>query len=924
MKSSLIDPLKKLGDWKTASDVGGTGLAHCNWTGVWCNSRGFVEKLDLSNMNLSGIVSDHIREHFIGGFPTGLGMASGLNYVNASSNNFSGFLPDDLGNATSLETLDFRGSFLEGTIPTSFKNLQKLKFLGLSGNNFTGKLPRDLGKLSALETIILGYNSFVGEIPGEFGNLTNLKYLDLAVGTLSGQIPPSLGMLKQLTTVFLYKNNFTGRIPPELGNVTSMVFLDLSDNQISGEIPVELAELKNLQLLNLMRNHLNGSVPAKLGELTKLQALELWKNSLTGSLPMNLGQNSPLQWLDVSSNSLSGVIPPGLCDSGNLTKLILFNNSFSGPIPVGFGNLPVLQRLELAKNNLTGQIPVDVALSTSLSFIDVSWNHLESTLPSHIFSMPNLQTFIVSHNDLSGKIPDQFQDLPLMSVLDLSSNRFSGEIPENIASCEKLVSLNLRNNQFTEEIPKALATMPTLAMLDLSKNSLVGSIPANFGTSPALEMLNLSYNKLEGLLPSNGLFMTINPEDLAGNAGLCGGILPPCSSSSPMKAAEKPRKMHIKHVAAGFIVGTVVILSLGILFFAGRWAYRRWYLYNSFFGDFFKTSNKEWPWRLVAFQRLSFTSNDILACIKESNIIGMGGTGIVYKAEIHRPRAVVAVKKLWRSETDIESSDDLFGEVSLLGRLRHRNIVRLLGYVHNEANVLMVYEYMPKGNLGTALHGKQGGKLLVDWVSRYNIAVGVAQGLNYLHHDCHPPVIHRDIKSNNILLDSNLEARIADFGLARMMVHKNETVSMVAGSYGYIAPEYGYTLKVDEKIDIYSFGVVLLELLSGKTPLDPSFGESVDIVGWTRTKIKKNRGLEEVLDPTIAGQCKHVQEEMQLVLRIALLCTAKLPKDRPSMRDIITMLGEAKPRRKSVCENGGHHFSKEGPIFSNSPVIGLL
>lgn len=162
--------------------------------------------------------------------------------------------------------------------------------------------------------------------------------------------------------------------------------------------------------------------------------------------------------------------------------------------------------------------------------------------------------------------------------------------------------------------------------------------------------------------------------------------------------------------------------------------------------------------------------------------------GQFHQAEIHRPHAVIAVKKIWRSGSDVENSDDLLREVNLLGRLRHRNIVRLLGYLHNETNIMVVYEYMANGNLGTVLHSKQAGKLLVDWVSRYNIAVGVAQGLNYLHHGCHPPVIHRDIKSNNILLDDNLEARIADFGLARMMVHKNETVSMVAGSYGYIAP----------------------------------------------------------------------------------------------------------------------------------------
>ncbi|KAL5768109.1 hypothetical protein ACOSP7_014685 [Xanthoceras sorbifolium] len=982
IKASLIDPQNVLKDWKMPSNVADNRLLHCNWSGVWCNFRGFVEKLDLSNMNLSGSVSDGIQgfwslsslniscnafasslpkslsnltklksidvsqNDFIGSFPTGLGKASGLTSVNASSNNFSGFLPEDLGNATSLESLDFRGSFFEGSVPSSFKNLQKLKFLGLSGNNLIGKIPPELGQLSSLETIILGYNEFEGEIPAEFGNLTNLKYLDLAVGSLSGQIPPSLGRLKQLTTVYLYKNNFTGKIPPELGNITLLEFLDLSDNQISGEMPVELAELKNLQLLNLMCNQLTGFIPDKLGELTKLEVLELWKNSLTGSLPTKLGQNSPLQWLDVSSNLLSGEIPPGLCDSGNLTKLILFNNSFSdtlpislstckslvrvrlqnnlisGTIPVGFGSLPILERLELANNNLTGQIPEDISLSTSLLFIDVSWNRLELSLPSTILSVPNLQTFMASHNNFQGKIPNQFQDYPSLSVLDLSSNSLSGEIPETIASCEKLVTLKLRNNQITGEIPRAIAKMPTLAILDLSNNSLVGKIPDNFGTSPALEMLNLSFNKLEGPVPSNGILMTINPNELIGNVGLCGGVLPPCPQKYTIRP-EHPKNLHINHVIIGFIMGTLVILFLVISIFTGKWLYKRWYLYNSFFDDLFKKSYKEWPWRMIAFQRLGFTSTDILACVKESNIIGMGGTGIVYKAEVHRPHLVVAVKKLWRSENDIETGDDL-GEVSLLGRLRHRNIVRLLGYLHNETDVMMVYEYMPNGNLGTALHGKEAGKLLVDWVSRYNIAVGVAQGLNYLHHDCQPQVIHRDIKSNNILLDANLEARIADFGLARMMVHKNETVSMVAGSYGYIAPEYGYTLKVDEKSDIYSYGVVLLELVTGKMPLDPAFGESIDIVEWVLRKIKKNKGLEAALDPSIAGQCKHVQEEMLLVLRIALLCTAKLPKDRPSMRDVITMLGEAKPRRKSICHNAGPNLSKEKQMFGSSPVIGLL
>ncbi|KAH9785160.1 MDIS1-interacting receptor like kinase 1 [Citrus sinensis] len=977
IKAGLVDPLNSLHDWKLPS-------AHCNWTGVWCNSNGAVEKLDLSHMNLSGCVSDHfqrlksltslnlccnglfsslpnslanltslksfdVSQNFLNGsFPAGLGGAAGLTFLNASGNNFSGFLPEDLGNATSLETLDLRGSFFQGSIPVSFKNLQKLKFLGLSGNNLTGKIPRELGQLSSMETMILAYNEFEGEIPVEFGNLTNLKYLDLAVGNLGGKIPAELGRLELLEIMFLYQNNFQGRLPAEIGNITSLQLLDLSYNMLSHEIPAEITQLKNLQLLNLMCNQLSGHVPAGLGGLTQLEVLELWNNSLSGPLPVDLGKNSPLQWLDLSSNSFSGEIPASLCNGGNLTKLILFNNAFSGPIsvslstchslvrvrmqnnqlsgtiPVGFGRLEKLQRLELANNSLTGGITDDIASSTSLSFIDISRNHLRSSLPSTILSIPNLQTFIVSNNNLVGEIPDQFQDCPSLSVLDLSSNYFSGSIPSSIASCAKLVNLNLRNNQLTGDIPKAISMMPTLAILDLSNNSLTGGIPENFGASPALEVLNVSYNRLEGPVPANGVLRTINPGDLVGNAGLCGGVLHPCSRYSPI--ASSHRSLHAKHIIAGWMIAISSLFAVGIAVFGARSLYKRWNANGSCFEEKLEMGKGEWPWRLMAFQRLGFTSADILACIRESNVIGMGATGIVYKAEMPRLNTIVAVKKLWRSRADLEteSSGDFVGEVNVLGKLRHRNIVRLLGFLQNDTNMMIVYEYMNNGSLGEALHGKQAGRLLVDWVSRYNIALGVAQGLAYLHHDCYPPIIHRDIKSNNILLDSNLEPRIADFGLARMMIRKNETVSMVAGSYGYIAPEYGYTLKVDEKIDIYSFGVVLLELLTGRRPLDPEFGESVDIVEWIRMKIRDNRNLEEALDPNV-GNCKHVQEEMLLVLRIAFLCTAKLPKDRPSMRDVITMLGEAKPRRKSSSNNDNRYENnKEKLVFSTSPVSGLV
>lgn len=251
----------------------------------------------------------------------------------------------------------------------------------------------------------------------------------------------------------------------------------------------------------------------------------------------------------------------------------------------------------------------------------------------------------------------------------------------------------------------------------------------------------------------------------------------------------------------------------------------------------------------------------------------------------------------------------------------------MLGYVSNDADTMVLYEYMSGGSLWEALHGRGKGKHLLDWVSRYNVASGVAAGLAYLHHDCRPPVIHRDVKSSNVLLDANMEeAKIADFGLARVMARPNETVSVVAGSYGYIAPEYGYTLKVDQKSDIYSFGVVLMELLTGRRPIEAEYGETgVDIVGWIRERLRSNTGVEELLDAGVGGRVDHVREEMLLVLRVAVLCTARLPKDRPTMRDVVTMLGEAKPRRKSSSATvAATVVDKDKPVFTTSPDSGYL
>ncbi|KAK6164391.1 hypothetical protein DH2020_001255 [Rehmannia glutinosa] len=877
IKASLIDPLNRLTDWKPP--LINTSSTHCNWTGIQCSSNGDVEKLDLSHMNLTGEIPDEIQR------------LKSLNSLNLCCNLFSSPLPKSLSNLTSLQTIDLsQNFFINQLFPAGLSpGLIAINASGITSPVIFGRSrkrdpARELGserkllrrpnsktykKLKKLKYLGLSGNNLTGLIPQS-------SYLDLAIANLSGSIPGELGKLKKLDTIFLYKNNFEGNIPPEIGNLTALQFLDLSDNLLSGEIQGEIADLENLQLLNLMCNHLSGSIPIGIGKLSQLEVFELWNNTFWSSAERSWRKRAPV------------------------ARYIV--NSFSA-------------KFETDSN--------DLSASTSLSSIDLSKNHLRSSLPSSILSIPNLQNFLASGNDLFGEIPDQFQDCPGLSVLDLSSNHFTGNIPASIA-VRKISDSKSAKQPVKRADPKTDRRYACIGCFGSIKQFSDWRDSENFGNSPALEMLNVSYNRLEG--PSlNAMLRTINPDDLIGNPGLCGGFLPPCSQNSAF--TSKQHGLQGKHVVSGLIIGISTLFVLVIAVFGARSFYQRWRDGNCF-EERFDTGNGEWPWRLMAFQRLDFNSNDILNCIKESNVIGMGATGTVYKAEIQRLNTTVAVKKLWRSPTsdpEMGSSDYFVGEVNLLGRLRHRNVVRLLGFLHNDADSMIIYKYMQNGSLGEALHGKKGGNLLVDWVSRYNIAVGVAQGLAYLHHDCHPPVIHRDVKSNNILLDANLEARIADFGLAKMMLKKNETVSMVAGSYGYIAPEYGYTLKVDEKSDIYSYGVVLMELLTGKRPLEPEFGESVDIVEWIRRKMRSNKPLEEALDPNV-GNNKHVQEEMLLVLRFAIICTAKNPKDRPSMRDVLSMLGEAKPRRKSstVDEDNNGNANRDRPVFSNSPVNGLL
>ncbi|XP_077233996.1 leucine-rich receptor-like protein kinase family protein [Tasmannia lanceolata] len=945
-KPARVPEYRALLSLKTAiSDDTGASLMtwnastnHCTWNGVSCDSSGrFVVSLDLSDMNLNGVLSPdvgHLRglinlsltvNNFSGQIPPELSRLSNLRFLNLSNNAFNGTFPSQLSRLKNLEVLDLYnnnlsgllpvevtemtnlrhlhlgGNFFEGSIPPEYGRWEFLEYLAVSGNELTGTIPAEIGNLTKLRELYLGYyNVYQGGIPVEFGNLTELVRVDMANCGLSGEIPAELGKLQNLDTLFLQVNGLSGKITPEIGLLQSLKSMDLSNNMLSGEIPSELKDLKNLTLLNLFRNKLHGSIPDFIGDLPQLEVLQLWENNFTGSIPIQLGKNGKLQLLDLSSNKLTGNLPPNLCFGNQLETIIALGNALLGPIPDSLGSceslsrirmgenylngsipkgllsLPKLVQVELQDNYLTGEFPATDLISMNLGQITLSNNRLAGPLPASIGNFSGLQKLLLDGNFFSGSIPVEIGNLRQLSKIDFSSNKFSGSITPEISKCKLLTFVDLSQNELSGNIPDEITTMRILNYLNLSRNHLIGSIPSSISTMQSLTSVDFSYNNLSGLVPGTGQFSYFNSTSFVGNPELCGPYLNPCKFGVS-------NSTHQAHVKGPLSSSLKLILVIGLLVCSIAFAIAAIIKARSL-----KKANESRAWKLTAFQRLDFTCDDVLDSLKEDNIIGKGGAGIVYKGAMPNGD-LVAVKRLPAMSRGSSHDHGFSAEIQTLGRIRHRHIVRLLGFCSNHETNLLVYEYMPNGSLGEVLHGKKGGHL--HWDTRYKIAVEAAKGLCYLHHDCSPLILHRDVKSNNILLDSNFEAHVADFGLAKFLQDSgtSECMSAIAGSYGYIAPEYAYTLKVDEKSDVYSFGVVLLELVSGRKPVG-EFGDGVDIVQWVRKMTDSNKeGVLKILDPRLPTVPLH---EVMHVFYVAMLCVEEQAVERPTMREVVQILTE--------------------------------
>ncbi|XP_010943231.1 receptor-like protein kinase 7 [Elaeis guineensis] len=957
LKTSLgLDNIKGFESWTPDNSP-------CNFTGIVCNSANSVAEINLRNRGFSGELPlsslcqlPSLSElslgynHLFGEFTADIRNCTGLRRLDLAFNKLTGVVPD-LSPLNKLEVLNISDNGFSGPFPwSSLGNLTELAVLSLGDNGFEeSPFPEVVMNLTKLTWLYLSETNIKGEIPPWIGNLTELRDLELADNFLSGEIPPEIVKLNKLWQLELYNNSLTGTFPPGFGNLSDLAFFDASMNNLEGDLS-ELRFLNKLISLQLFFNNLSGEVPPEFGDFRYLVNLSLYSNRLSGKLPAKLGSWAEFNFIDVSTNFLTGEIPPDMCRRGTMTRLLVLENNFSGGIPASYANCSSLSRFRVSNNSLSGVVPAGIWSLPKVNIIDLAANQFEGPIDAGIGKAKSLNQLFIGYNRFSGELPQEISGASSLVQFDAAYNQFSGQIPASIGGMKQLQSLNLPYNSISGEIPESIGSCSSLTTIDLASNNLAGPIPASIGGLPNLNSLDLSNNHLSGQIPASlssvrfsalnlsnnqltgavpaGLAINAYITSFADNPGLCSDdtrYLRRCSSKLG-GSSDKLRTI----LTCLLAVFALLLAAVGLFLFIKK---RR--------SDRNRRMAKDPSWDLKSFRILSFDEQEIINSIKQENLIGKGGSGNVYRVELVSGK-VVAVKHIWNDPAAAAAaaaamngnweksastaamlagtrrsasvrSREFVAEVTTLSSIRHINVVKLYCSITSEDASLLVYEHLPNGSLWERLHAETGGKVGgLGWEARYEIAVGAARGLEYLHHGWDRPILHRDVKSSNILLDECFKPRIADFGLAKVLYPAgggDSSAHVIPGTHGYIAPEYAYTWKVNEKSDVYSFGVVLMELVTGKRPIEPEFGDNKDIVYWVSQRMNSGESVVELLDKRIPDWAR---EEALKVLKVAVLCTARLPAMRPSMRTVVQMLEEAGAKgqrlKDDMVEIGGYKF----------------
>uniref|UniRef100_A0A5B6Z4F3 Putative leucine-rich repeat receptor-like protein kinase IMK3 n=1 Tax=Davidia involucrata TaxID=16924 RepID=A0A5B6Z4F3_DAVIN len=671
-----------------------------------------------------------------------------------------------------------------------------------------------------------------------------------------------------------------------------VIVIQLPWKWLGGRITEKIGQLKALRKLSLHDNLIGGSIPSALGVLPNLRGVQLFNNRLSGSIPQ-FAFCPLLQSLDLGNNSLTGTIPPTLANSTNLYRLNLSFNSLSGSIPISLTGLP------------------------SLVFLALQYNHLSGPIPDEIGRLSRLRTLDFSNNAINGSLPITLSNLSSLLVLNLESNQIDNQIPEILNKLQNLSVLNLRENHFTGHIPASIGNISTLTQLDLAHNNLTGEIPTSLSDLSNLTSFNVSYNNLSGPVPTQ-LSQKFNSSSFVGNLQLCGySASTPCPSIAPSseqsRKRRRPRRLSTKDIiliAAGVLL--IVLLSLCCILLcclirkrsaskgkddqaAGSAGAVRGEKGGPSVGGEGEVSGENGG-KLVHFDGpMGFTANDLLCATAE--IMGKSTYGTVYKATMEDGNEV-AVKRLREKIT--KSQKEFETEVNLLGKIRHPNLLALRAYyLGPKGEKLLVFDYMPKGSLSAFLHAR-GPDTPIDWPTRMKIAQGTTRGLFYLH--TQENIIHGNLTSSNILLDEQTNAKISDFGLLRLMTSAaNSNVIATAGALGYRAPELSKLKKANTKTDVYSLGVIILELLTGKSPGEAMNG--VDLPQWVAS-IVKEEWTNEVFDLELMRDASTIGDELLNTLKLALHCVDPSPSARPEVQQVLHQLEEIRPEMATTISSG--------------------
>lgn len=845
IRNNLLDPMNNLKTWSDGDPC------LSNWTGVICfnttlvDGHLHVQELQLLRMNLSGSLAPEI------------GQLSYLNILDVMWNQINGSIPKEIGNITSL------------------------KLLLLNGNQLSGSLPEELGYLPNLDRIQIDQNQISGSVPASFALLNKTRHFHMNNNSLSGQIPPELSRLPSLVHLLLDNNKLTGYIPPELSRTPRLLILQLDNNNFSGT-----------------------SIPASFSSMTHLLKLSLRNCNLQGEVP-DLSAISQLGYLDLSLNQLTGTIPSNRLSS-NITTIDLSSNFLTGPIPENFSGLPNLQRLDLENNNLRGFVPADVWENITFTgnrslILDFRNNNLTNVSVSLsppvnvsilLFGNPvcsnenqfNIEQYCQNQsiNLLPGSKISKTSCSPCPDDLDYEYNPFSPipcfcAVPFEVGY--RLKSPGISDfPPYIDKFEDYLTSGLELALYQVVIDSfsweegprlrmMLKFFPNNTSLFSDIEVLRIKGMFTGWLIPDSDIF---GPYELLNfNLGFYSNLIP-SSSNSGLRAGAV-----VGIVVASVAVAVALSTLITILVMRRRSKHKATK----------KRLISKIPIKVDGVKEFSFeelasaTSN-----FSSSSQVGQGGYGKVYRGVLV-DGSIVAVKRAL--EDSLQGSKEFFTEIELLSRLHHRNLVSLIGYCDDENEQMLVYEFMPNGTLRD--HLSVTSKEALSFPMRLSIALGSSRGILYLHTEADPPIFHRDIKASNILLDSRFVAKVADFGLSRLAPVPDiegdlasHVSTVVKGTPGYLDPEYFLTHKLTDKSDVYSLGVVFLELLTGRQPI--FHGKNIV------REVKSAYQSGNIFSAVDARMGSYPSECIEKFVSLGLQCCQDETDTRPSMREVVREL----------------------------------